>query len=399
MDLRSGTSYWQHVQGQVPVYPPLDHDERADVAVVGAGVTGALVAQRLTESGADVVVVDRRAVACGSTLATTGLLLYDTDTSLREIAGHYGLDTALRVYQLGLEATGAIEELSADAGGCGFSRRPSVYLASDPADIGPLQEEWRLREAHGFDVTWLDRDGLEDRYGIDGAGAILGQGNAQIDAARFTHAMIRRAVSAGARVYDATEVVAVHDRGDGVTIETAGGPTVTASRMVWASGYEGAEPSTRRLARRYSTWVLASEPLDDLGQWHDGALFWETARPYLYARLTDDRRVIVGGADRPFHWWHTSPWLMQRKTARLQALIGQRFPHLRLEIAFRWAGVFSTTADGLPYVGEVAGHPRRWLAFGYGGNGITFSLIAANLIRDAWIGRHNPDAAIFRIGR
>ena len=40
-----------------------------------------------------------------------------------------------------------------------------------------------------------------------------------------------------------------------------------------------------------------------------------------------------------------------------------------------------------------------WLALGYGGNGITFSLIAANLIRDGILGRKNSDEEVFGFGR
>jgi glycine/D-amino acid oxidase-like deaminating enzyme len=90
---------------------------------------------------------------------------------------------------------------------------------------------------------------------------------------------------------------------------------------------------------------------------------------------------------------------MRRKTERLRTLFARWFPGLPFEIAFRWAGVFTTTADGLPYIGETAAHPRAWLTLGYGGNGITFSVVAATLVRDAWVGRANRDAALFRFDR
>jgi glycine/D-amino acid oxidase-like deaminating enzyme len=64
-----------------------------------------------------------------------------------------------------------------------------------------------------------------------------------------------------------------------------------------------------------------------------------------------------------------------------------------------WAGTFAETADGLPYIGTVPEFPHGYFALGYGGNGITFSLVAARIIRDAFTGRPNADAGLFGFER
>ena len=78
---------------------------------------------------------------------------------------------------------------------------------------------------------------------------------------------------------------------------------------------------------------------------------------------------------------------------------GRLFPDVPLEVAFAWAGTFGETKDGLAYIGVHPRFPHTWFALGYGGNGITFSLIAAEIIRDDFLGRENRDARIFRFGR
>lgn len=400
MDLRSGAAFWPLRNGLLHSYPALDHDERADVAVIGAGVTGALVADRLIGAGADVVIVDKRDVASGSTAATTGLLQYATDTSLLELSDSVGLDRGVRAWRLGVEAIDDIERLCAAMGDpCGFERRPSLYLASSSRDGKTLKREHALRAAHGFDVEWFSRAGLRARYGIDAHGAIYGRGDAQIDAHRFTHRLLERAERGGARVYDRTEVTAVRVRDAGVTIETSRGPTITARRIVWATGYEAAESGGKRAGWRHSTWAVVSEPIADFDRWSDRALIWETARPYLYARVTDDGRVLLGGEDEPFSSRHDSPRRLVKKTATLLARFAQLFPSIAIEPAYSWAGVFTSTKDGLPYIGATPEHPHAWLALGYGGNGITFSMIAAGLIRDAWRVAPSADAPIFAFDR
>jgi glycine/D-amino acid oxidase-like deaminating enzyme len=78
---------------------------------------------------------------------------------------------------------------------------------------------------------------------------------------------------------------------------------------------------------------------------------------------------------------------------------GRLFPDLQLEVAYAWAGTFGETRDGLAYIGFHPRFPHAYFALGYGGNGITFSLIAAEIIRDSFLGRTNRDAHLFRFGR
>ena len=73
------------------------------------------------------------------------------------------------------------------------------------------------------------------------------------------------------------------------------------------------------------------------------------------------------------------------------------FPAARTEVAYAWAGTFATTPDGLPYVGTHPKYPRTWFALGYGGNGITFSVVAANLALDWWRGA--PPDPLFAFDR
>jgi glycine/D-amino acid oxidase-like deaminating enzyme len=69
------------------------------------------------------------------------------------------------------------------------------------------------------------------------------------------------------------------------------------------------------------------------------------------------------------------------------------------ETEFAWTGTFGESADGLPYVGEAADIPGCLVAMGYGGNGMTWGVVAAEVIRDACLGRTNPDAKLFAFDR
>jgi hypothetical protein len=51
MDLRSGHAFWPIKNGLLASYPALNDGETCDVVVLGGGITGALVADRLVSEG------------------------------------------------------------------------------------------------------------------------------------------------------------------------------------------------------------------------------------------------------------------------------------------------------------------------------------------------------------
>ncbi|HET7239870.1 MAG TPA: FAD-dependent oxidoreductase, partial [Gemmatimonadales bacterium] len=91
--------------------------------------------------------------------------------------------------------------------------------------------------------------------------------------------------------------------------------------------------------------------------------------------------------------------LLLRQTRRVETQFRRLFPGIRFDVDWRWGGTFGDTEDGLPYIGTVRQFPNGYFALGYGGNGITFSWIAANLLLDRFLDRRNPDLGIFGFDR
>ena len=94
MDLKSGYPYWAVKNGLMATFPALQRDLRCDVAIIGAGITGALIARVFAANGYDTCIVEHRDVAWGSTAASTALLQYEIDTHLTELIERYGDDDA-----------------------------------------------------------------------------------------------------------------------------------------------------------------------------------------------------------------------------------------------------------------------------------------------------------------
>ena len=400
LDLRSGDAFWPVRDGLPGVYPPLREHAECEVLVLGAGITGALVAHRLAQEGVDVMVLDRRDVATGSTSASTALLQYEIDTPLSELARRIGEPDAGRAYRLGLEAIGEIETLVRELGGdCGFEHRPSLQFASSRRDVQKLREEHAVQRRHGFDVDYLEAADLERISSIRAPAALLSRGDAQVDPYRLAHRLLARAAALGARVHDRTGVESVQPTEAGAEATTGAGHRVKARRVVFATGFESQVYLKQRVSRLLSTFAIVTEPLERRDGWPDGALLWETATPYVYARTTDDGRAIIGGGDVPFATAHRERALVSRKAAALERRLRGLFPDMPFDTAFAWAGTFAETEDGLAYIGQTPEFPNAYFALGYGGNGITYSVTASRIIADHVRGRANGDAHLYRFDR
>lgn len=397
--LRSGRSLWSELAGAAPIYRELSGDTECEVLVVGAGITGALIAHHLAKVGVQVVLVDRHELGRGSTAASTGLLQYEIDTPLIELIAKVGEESAVRAYRRGLTAIDEIEQLVAELDGdCGFARRESLYFCSHAGDHRDLEQEYECRRHFGFHVELLTGGQLLEQSTIRAEGAIRSYGDAQVDPLQLTFHLIKSAVAAGARVHARTKVERIEETDSQVVAHAAQG-RIRAGKIVYAAGYESQRFLPRPAGSLHSTYALASRANLVVPGWPAESLLWETARPYFYGRRTADGRVIVGGEDTDFADDHSRDSLVERKIEKLVLRFQSLFPGVDLSPEFSWAGTFGETSDGLAYIGQLPDRPRAYFALGYGGNGITFSVIAAQLIADLYRGRPNPDAEVFRFGR
>jgi len=400
MDLESGRPFWPIKNGNLSRYAPLSQDLDCEVAIVGAGITGALVAYYLTQEGVRTIIVDRREVGTGSTSATTGLLQYEVDTPLFELIGMVGEKKAVRSYHLCLEAIYGIEQLVHEVGDrCDFERKQSLYLASCSDDVESLQTEYSVRARNGIRLELLAREAIRESFQLDYPAALLSVDAGQIDAYRLTHTLLRAAHNSGLRVYDQTEVTAHRSGKDGAELITKQKNRIKARRIVFANGYEIPAGLRKDIVQLKSTYALVSAPCERLAEKLRRCLFWETARPYFYMRTTEDGRILIGGEDDDFDNAKRRDARVAKKSKKLVKRFRAMFPEVDLNLDYSWAGTFGETKDGLAYIGKTEKCPHGYFALGYGGNGITYSLIAAQIIRDLYTGRPNPNAEIFCFDR
>lgn len=399
--IRSSAPFWLLRNGMGDARASLREPLECDVAIMGAGISGALIADALVATGKRIVVLDARDVALGSTAATTALLQYEIDTHLTELASLLDVERATRAYRACAASIDMLEQRFPELLKLSnYQRRPSVYLASDEAAVATLRAELDARRRIGFDCEWLNREELERSIGCRRPGAIRSALGGEIDPVRFTQAVMAAVQRHGVRVFARTRVKSLESRGAGLRLLTETGAWVDAAHVVVAAGFESMDFLPRHWADIDNTFALVTEPLADPRRAYSMPLIWESARPYLYLRSTPDGRLLVGGADVPFRNPEARDLLLPRQIRRLaadyQELFGEELP----QVAHSWGGSFASTRDGLPLIGAVpGGHPNLLFALCFGGNGITYSVHAAAMIREHICGRAHELDDVFGFGR
>ena len=399
MDLRTDYPFWLLDQGIIRSYPSLPHDISTEIVVMGAGISGALAAWHLCKAGYKVVVVDKRHVGLGSTAASTALLQYEIDTPLTELSGKVGEAHATRSYLLCLQSISDLQEICSKFPEAGFKRRPSLQYASFKKDVADLKKEYKARKAIGISLQWLEKKDIKKKFGFEKDAALFSRDAAEVKAYSLTHALLHNCRQQDLKVYDHTEIISVQEHKRGVELLAADGKKIKARKLVIACGYESGAYIPQKVQTIHSTYAIVSEPFENDHFWHRNSLIWETASPYLYLRTTPDNRILIGGKDDDFSDPKRRDAALPVKARALEASFKKLFPALDFKTDFKWAGAFASTKDGLPYIGRLPGKPHTYFALGFGGNGITFSMMAAGMIERAISGKKDPDAAIFSFSR
>jgi glycine/D-amino acid oxidase-like deaminating enzyme len=398
-DLRTGRSVWFHRRGVPVPHAPLTRDLSTDIIVVGAGISGAMVAESLADAGRRVVIVDRRPPVLGSTPASTALLQYEIDTPMTHLARLVGVTRAERLWRrskLALDALGErVRHLGIEAS---TQTRSSLYLDGNVLDAGALRAEGDARRRAGFEVAYLPPRLVEARTGIRRRHALLGHGNMTADPRRLAAGFLNAAIRRGARICSPVVIEAVEAGRSGVVVATAEGPVLRASTLVFATGYELPKGVPRSHHTIVSTYAIATRP-QPRALWADGSLLWEASDPYLYMRPGPDGRIICGGEDENFSDATTRDALLAAKTTTIERKLAALLPGVDPRADYAWCGTFGASDTGTPSIGPVPRMPGCYAVLGYGGNGITFSALAAQLLRNQITGDGDPDSDLFSFRR
>lgn len=395
-DLRDSKPYWQTTK-QITIRTQKHLSSRHyDVVIVGGGISGALVTQAISNKKRTIAIIDRRAPVLGSSMASTAMIQHEIDVPLFKMSRTLGKSQAERIWLRSAKAVGSLINLVQKLNiQCQMTPKRALYLAGDELGFRALATEAKARQEIGLEANYLNASQLLSQFGIDRTAGIESRSSASANPAQLTAGLLRSVVENGAEAIQDMEITDFISLNGKVVLATSTGEIITATNVVFCTGYEFLKALAAKDHKIISTWAIASQKNLKRPTWLDDYLVWEASDPYLYFRTTNDGRLIAGGEDET----SSEAYLDKNKLSEKSQIIAQKIADLSrcepIKPEFRWSAAFGATPLGIPMIGQVPNHPNVYAAMGYGGNGITFSQIAADIITAHIDGRDDPDATLF----
>jgi glycine/D-amino acid oxidase-like deaminating enzyme len=363
---------YRETASSAPPTPPLPGDAKADIVVVGAGITGLSTALHAAQAGAATMVLEARDVGHGASGRNGGQvnpgLKHDPD----RVEGDFGADLGRRMNALAGAAPDLVFELIARHGiDCESRRNGTLRAAVGARHARGVRVSAEQLVRRGAPVELLEGAALEratgtGRYVV----ALLDRRGGDLNPLSYVRGLAHAAIRAGARVHGDSAVLRMSGGAGDWRLETPRG-TVEAAHVVLATnGYTDCLwPRLRRTVVPLFGAIAASDPLPEAA-----ARLILPARPVLYEsgaitvyyRIDAAGRLLIGGRG-PMREIDSAAAIahLTKYAARLWPSVeGIGWHHA-------WGGRLAMTRDSYPHVHEPA---RGVLAcLGYNGRGVALA--------------------------
>lgn len=363
-------------------YPVMKGDTEADVAIIGAGVTGISTAYLLAQRGYKVVVLESLKVGGGTSSHSTGNLYSTIDKNLGHLKEKYDTNAIRQVVSSRAAALDLMEKwIRVNNIDCDFKRQ-AWYLYSTTEDMDDqIREEFEAAKDAGVEVKWAEPSELP--YQVKKAIRVSGQ--AQLNPMRYVQGLANIAAKGSCRIFEDTRVTEVDEEDELVRLHTTRG-TVTARFAVHATHIPKGIMPVQLSLDMYREYGIAYEIGDKK---FPSGIFWgyhyneQKYSTRLYEREGRRFLMIIGEPHRVGQADSNKECIR-----KLEAFAHEHFG--LTDPAFRWGGQNYKPVDLLPYIGPKSSGSRVHIATGFSTDGLVYGTLAAMIITDAIDGKENP---------
>jgi glycine/D-amino acid oxidase-like deaminating enzyme len=397
-------SYW-HATSE-PLAPEGEVPESADVVVVGGGMLGSWAAYWLAKAGADVVLVERTAIAWGATGRNGGFLGAGVAEGITAAIDRVGADDAWAIWKLSVEGRDlAAETIAAEGIDCDYRQTGTIHLSLSDEEFASSKHNVELQAEHGHRAEVLDRKQLGELIltplGPDIAGGVLHHGNGLLHSGRYLRGVATAAQRHGARLVIA-EVQRLESNGGATHVVTSKG-TIRAGKVIVGLNAWTDEllPALAGLIVPVRGQILSYESMPPVFLTGVGASVTPTGE---YWQQTLDGSIVLGGcrADAPggdVGVREMAP--TDDVIASIEGVFPRLFPGLEeLRVGRRWAGLMAFTSDYLPVADAAPEMDGVWFAGGFCGSGMSYGPRLGQLLAEAATTNATPEGLRpLRMGR
>lgn len=380
------TSLWQQSMPPYEAANEADPSSEYDVIVIGGGITGVSTAWLLQKAGKRCLVIEARCLGFGTTGGTTAHINTLFDTSYATISQNFGDENAQRVADMAKEAIELIKrnikELSID---CDFKELPAFIFSQGKEQSEVLQAIYKGSKKLGLDIAYTKKIPVPMPFNK----AIQVEGQAQFNPMQYVYALATAFENEGGTIVQETRVLGVD--GDDVLTITTNGETFKGKAVIYATHIPTGINLLHLRCAPYRTYAMAVTLLHKSN--YPQGLIYDCDDPYHYYRTQEvdgELYLVAGGYDHRTAGEENT----ERCFLQLEAHLRKYFEIA--EVKYAWSSQYFEPSDGLPYIGHLPGHPGNiYVATGFGGNGMTYSSMAATILKSMILGEEDTSRGLF----
>jgi len=384
----SYVSLWQDVESFRPQRQR--NTKEFDVIIVGGGITGITTGLLLQKAGKDCLLVEAESLGFGTTSGTTAHLNTLLDTPYNQIEKNFNAETAKLVKQAAEEALQLIQfNISQYGIDCEFSEASAYLFARDNDQATELQNIFDACRNVGLSASLTDQLPIN----IPFVSVMNVPNQAKFHPMLYLNNLANEFEKSGGTILLQTRMQEVSKGTDGLQVTTTQGIFKSRS-LVYATHIP---PGINLLHLRcvpYRSYAVALQLPDEN---YPTDLCYDMYDPYHYYRTQYIKGIpylIVGGEDhKTGHENNTENCFMR--------LIAHARNHFNVkQVVYQWSSQYFEPADGLPYIGNLPGADENiFVATGYGGNGMIYSNVAAQVLTSKITENTNAYKNIFNPSR
>jgi glycine/D-amino acid oxidase-like deaminating enzyme len=366
-------SYWLDTAKPAGDFRRNELPPRADVVVVGAGLTGLSTAVHLARRGARVALLDAHTVGWGASGRNGGMATPGLAISLGAGVKRSGAQQATAMFRAYNDAIDTLEDLVKTEGiDCSFSRTGRLTLACKPAHYQGFEASAELmRDLAGQDVRLVPPSRIHEEIGSDHYhGAMVDPLGAGVHVGQLTAGLATVAAGSGVSIHEECQVVGLTRRESYQHDVRTNAGTIRADQVVIAtSGYTGGvTPWLRRRIVPIGSFIIVTEPLDQsvVDELLPNKRVASDSKHLLYYfRITPDNRLLFGGRAR---FAVSNPDSDLKSGQLLRRAMVEVFPRLAgARVDYCWGGLVDMSVDQMVHAGEQDG---VFYSVGYSGHGV-----------------------------
>ena len=368
------TSLWQTGIDDYVSANASSQEEVYDVLIAGGGITGITTALLLQQAGKKVLLAEAHSLCFGTTGGTTGHINTFLDTSYDIIESKFSKEAAQLVAKATEEAGQLfrqhVKQYTID---CGFEVQDGYVYAQTPEQVEQLDKMLAAAKAVGIDAD----EAPETPVPIGFQKAIVYRGQAQLHPSRYVVALAKAFEAMGGVIIQNTLIKEADEKDGVLTIKTDKAETYKVKALVWATHIPPGKNILHLRNAPYRSYAIAVKLEHDS---YPIGLAYDSYDPYHYYRTQEidgEKYLIIGGEDHKTGHEENTHACFNRLIAHSRTFFNIK------EITHHWSSQYFEPADGLAYIGHLPGNPANvYVATGFGGNGITYSHIAAKILSD-----------------